>query len=398
MNRMALDGIDGSVAARSAAMLRSASVSCDQEDPVGRLLAGLGPGRLALVALFASPRADLAAIAAEMNRRAGGGRVIGCSTAGEISGRGYVEGEIVAVALPAAQFAVRTLIVDDLDAINQQRLIGDLIRARAVLGEEAPGWESEFAFLMVDGLSVREDELTSALAPGLGRMPLFGGSAGDGTAFRRTLVSEGGRVFANAGVLAVVRTACRVRVFSLDHLRPTDQRMVVTDADPKRRLVRRINAEPAAREYARLLKKDPEQLTPFTFAAHPVVVRIGGAHHVRAIQRVTPEGHLVFFSAIDEGMVLCLAEPQDMTTHLERELSVLSRGGVPDGILACDCILRRMEAGQKQLTREISEILARHRVVGFSTYGEQKNAMHVNQTMTGVAIYPPSPSGAEPLP
>jgi hypothetical protein len=28
-------------------------------------------------------------------------------------------------------------------------------------------------------------------------------------------------------------------------------------------------------------------------------------------------------------------------------------------------------------------------VVGFSTYGEQINGLHVNQTMTGVAIYPP---------
>ena len=28
-------------------------------------------------------------------------------------------------------------------------------------------------------------------------------------------------------------------------------------------------------------------------------------------------------------------------------------------------------------------------VAGFQTYGEQFNSMHVNQTMTGVAIYPP---------
>jgi len=33
--------------------------------------------------------------------------------------------------------------------------------------------------------------------------------------------------------------------------------------------------------------------------------------------------------------------------------------------------------------------LRRHGVVGFSTYGEQLNAMHVNHTMTGVALYPP---------
>jgi hypothetical protein len=150
--------------------------------------------------------------------------------------------------------------------------------------------------------------------------------------------------------------------------------------------VRRINAEPAAREYARLLGKDPAQLTTFTFAAHPVVVRIGGQHHVRAIQQVAENGDLVFFSAIDEGLVLSLAEPSDMVAHLERELGAL---GTPEAILACDCILRRMEAQEKQKTGAVSALLRRFGVVGFSTYGEQMNSMHVNQTMTGVAIYPP---------
>jgi hypothetical protein len=38
----------------------------------------------------------------------------------------------------------------------------------------------------------------------------------------------------------------------------------------------------------------------------------------------------------------------------------------------------------------MSRILSRHNVVGFSTYGEQFNSMHVSQTLTGVAIYPPA--------
>jgi hypothetical protein len=202
-------------------------------------------------------------------------------------------------------------------------------------------------------------------------------------------VLHGGRVLQNAAVLAFVRTECPVRVFSLDHLRPTATRMVVTEADPARRIVRRINAEPAAREYARLLGKDPSQLTPFTFAAHPVVVRIGGKHHVRAIRQVADNGDLVFYSAIDEGLVLTLAEPQDMVAHLEAELARLATPVAPVGVLACDCVLRRMEAGEKQMLGRVSGILARHGVVGFSTYGEQLNAMHVNQTMTGVALYPP---------
>ena len=230
------------------------------------------------------------------------------------------------------------------------------------------------------------------LATGLGPVPLFGGSAADGTRFLETLVLQGTRRLRNAAVVALVRTRCPVRVFKLDHLRPTATRMVVTDADPARRIVRRINAEPAALEYARLLGRDPAQLTPFTFAAHPVVVRVGGHHHVRAIRQVADNGDLVFYSAIAEGMVLTLAEPMDMEDHLRRELGTLSSPTPPAAIIACDCVLRRMEAEEKQKAFALSQVLAAHRVVGFSTYGEQFSAMHVNQTLTGVAIYPPGPT------
>jgi hypothetical protein len=130
-----------------------------------------------------------------------------------------------------------------------------------------------------------------------------------------------------------------------------------------------------------------------TFAAHPVVVRFGGSHHVRAIRQVLDNGDLVFFSAIDEGLVLTLAEPEDMAKHLDRELSRIRRGREPEAIWVCDCILRRIEAEETQQSRALSAILAKNRVVGFSTYGEQINGMHVNQTMTGVAIFPPCDAG-----
>jgi hypothetical protein len=259
------------------------------------------------------------------------------------------------------------------------------MRARAALAAARPGWAGEFGFLLVDGLSAREDALAAALSAGLGPVPLFGGSAGDGVRFRRTEVLAGGAARSGAAVMLVVRTACAVRVFNLDHLMPTETRMVVTRADPARRIVQAINGEPAAREYARLAGKDPGQLSPFTFAAHPVVVRIGGRHHVRAIREVAGDD-LIFYAAIDEGLVLTLARPQDIAGHLARELAAL---GDPAAILACDCILRRMEAAETQATHAISALLRRHRVTGFSTYGEQRNGMHVNQTMTGVALYPP---------
>ena len=131
-----------------------------------------------------------------------------------------------------------------------------------------------------------------------------------------------------------------------------------------------------------------DRLDRFTFASHPVVVRIGGTHHVRAIQQVNEDGDLVFFSAIDEGMVLTTAAPQNMVDHLNRKLAELSDNGSPAHIIGCDCILRRIEAEQTQMTRDLSEILSNHNVTGFSTYGEQIGPLHVNHTMSGVAIYP----------
>ncbi len=377
-----------SAAAGGASYLRRLHADHTGPEAIAQLLRELGEEPLALLAVFAAPQADLGAILQQLTARCPRTPIIGCSTAGEIAG-GYCQDGIVIIGFPGASFRAETLLVEDLSEIGGQALVGDIIRRRARLTVQAPDWQNEFAFVLIDGLSRKEDELVSLAMAGMGQAPLFGGSAGDGTRFQSTLVAGGGRVLQNAAVIAFLRTACEIRVFSLDHLIPTDRRMVVTGADPKRRLVREINAEPAAAEYARLLGKDPAQLDPFTFAAHPVVVRFGGKHHVRAIQRVAENGDLVFFSAIDEGMVLTLADPEDMVAHLERELSDLSAHARPDAILACDCILRRIEAERKQMIGAVSDVLSRHNVVGFSTYGEQFAGLHINQTMTGVAIYPP---------
>ncbi len=372
-------------------IVRSAFAECGDPAAIDRLAQALGPEDLALVIVFLAPESDTAHLIAQAKQRFAPTPVVGCTTAGEISARGYAEGEIVAIGLPRSHFLTRLVVIPDLDRFDGPDLIAQMIRGRNAMAGIEPDWKSEFTFLLIDGLSTREDALTAELAMGLGPVPLFGGSAGDGETFGATWVLHDGQALANAAVLVQVRSACPIKVFNTDHLTPTEARMVVTSADPRRRIVHEINAEPAAAEFARLVGKDPAQLDTFTFAAHPVVVRIGDNHHVRAIQRVDENGDLVFFSAIDEGVVLTLAESENMVTHLSRELQRLSQDGPPDTILGCDCLLRRVEAQQTQTLGALSRLLSDHRVVGFSTYGEQVNTMHVNHTLTGVAIYPPEP-------
>ncbi|MGD1885106.1 MAG: FIST N-terminal domain-containing protein [Paracoccaceae bacterium] len=369
-------------------VLLTAQVDHDASDPVGALQERLAFETLALLMLFVSPDADFADAVARAEALYPSTDVIACTTAGEIGTGGYKEGTIVAVGFPADHFATHTVLIEDLETIAPQDVIDCVVQQGVAMRASGSDFENAFAFLAVDGLSLKEDILTAAIAAGLGDVPLFGGSAGDGTTFQQTLLALNGSIHRNAAALTLIRSDHEIHVFSLNHLVPTEKQMVVTEADPDRRIVKEINAEPAAREYARIVGKDPEQLDQFTFASHPVAVRIGDTHHVRAIQQVNPDGELVFFSAIDEGMVLTVADPANMAQHLETELERLSATREPGAILGCDCILRRIEAEQKQMTQDVSAVLNRHKVIGFSTYGEQIGPLHVNHTMTGVAIYP----------
>jgi hypothetical protein len=368
-------------------VIRRGQAAWDAPSPLKAVREQMGDHALAFVALFVTPDADFAGVVAEARSVFDGAEIMACTTAGEIGSAGYDAGQIIAVGFPARDFCVRTRLIRDIDKLDAQQTVDRVTLDRLALQQERPELQDAFAFLVVDGLSLSEERLAATIAPALGDIPIFGGSAGDGTRFERTMVALNGEVAGNAAVLTMVRSRYRTRVFSLNHLEPTDRKMVVTGADPARRIVKSINAEPAAREYARIVGKDPAQLDQFTMAAHPVVVRIGTKHHVRAIQQINAAGEMVFFSAIDEGMVLTVARPLNLLSHLEAELQALADDEAPTDIIACDCVLRRIEAEQSQLTRPMSEILSRHNVVGFSTYGEQIGPLHVNQTLSGVAFY-----------
>ncbi|WP_299044838.1 FIST N-terminal domain-containing protein [uncultured Tateyamaria sp.] len=387
------DRLEGRAVADQYAILRTGEVRASTTSPVKHLKRKLGDSPFALVALFVTPMIDFQSVVDEAADLFPDTDVLACTTAGEIGTTGYEEGLVVAVGFPSDGFVTTSLMIEDISALDTQSTIDRITLERMALRDKTPGLDDNFAFLVVDGLSLSEDTLAATIAPALRDFPIFGGSAGDGTSFAHTYVALNGKVATDAAILTLARSRYQTRVFSLNHLIPGDTQMVVTGADPARRIVKEINAEPAAREYARLVGKDPDQLDRFTFASHPVVVRIGNTHHVRAIQQVNEHGELVFFSAIDEGMVLTVASQENLSAHLEKKLTELGTPNRPVNIIGCDCILRRIEAEQSQQTRQISDVLSAHRVTGFSTYGEQIGPLHVNHTMSGVAFYHPAPHG-----
>jgi hypothetical protein len=344
---------------------------------------------MTLVLFFCSPDYDLDELARELRGLFAGVEVLGCTTAGEIGPAGYREHSISGASFRARGFIEASGRIDDLQRFRIERgraLAQDVLARLAASGAEADA-SSSFALLLIDGLSVREEPVARALQSSLGRVPLIGGSAGDGLNFGTAHVYSDGAFRNDHAVLVVVSTSLPFRTFKTQHFVPTDRRGVVTGADPQHRVVSKIDGRPAADGYARLVGATVEDLDPNCFASRPLVVLIGGANYVRSIQKANADGSLTFFCAIEEGVVLRAARGEDLVEDLERTLAGLRDAiGELTLVIGCDCILRRLEIVQSGMGERVEALVREHNVVGFNSYGEQYWGVHVNQTLTGVAI------------
>lgn len=355
------------------------------------LLDGLRGANPGLVLVFGAHGPDLAALDTVLRAGLPDGCVIaGCSSAGEIGPQGYASDSVVAIGFPAATFRASALVLPNLDALPVSDWMVALRHLQAGFGPDPQ--RALFGLLLVDGLAGQEDALVATIDAALPSVPTLGGSAGDGLFFRQTWLLAGGKVVTNAAVFLLVETDLAVSEITFAHFSPTDTRMVVTAAIPEKRRILELNAEPAAEEYARLTGIAPDALTPTEFARHPLLLRMGRHHHVRAISALTPDGGLSLMSAIDTGTVLTLGRAEDMTQGFAEALASLPRP--PLMVLGFDCILRRLALEREGLHGQMSDLLARYRVAGFNTYGEQHSGMHVNQTFVGLAFMPPAETAA----
>ncbi len=343
-----------------------------------------------LLLVFAAATTDPHALAAALAAQFPGTPHIACSTAGEIGPDGYAEGSIVSIALPADGFNAATLAIEDLSSVEFADIVHRVERFRRdEAANPSPGFEASdaFALTFIDGLSRREEVFISAIHRALDGLPVLGGSTGDDLNFERTWCVSDGRVLTDAGVLALVRTKHQFSAFRHDNFEPTDVRLVVTACDQEQRRVIELNAAPAAHEYADCIGVDATELDTMSFASHPVVVKVGGEYYCRSIGHANPDGSLTFFCAVETGVVLTMSRSLHLVDSARDAFRSAAGGlGGADFVLGFDCALRRLDAENRQMKRELSDVYRDFGVVGFNTFGEQYGAMHLNQTFTGLAI------------
>lgn len=372
---------------------RAQSLAAEARQAAREFHAGVVQAEMALVVFFCSSDYDLDVVATEMRERFGGIPVIGCTTAGEIGPAGYCDHSLSGASFAGAGFRVACGSLDALHTATPSRcqaltsaLIDDLGRQG---GKTDDG--HCFAWTMIDGLSVREESTARFMQSALGQVPLLGGSAGDGGRFVRTLVYGDGGFRSDRAVFALIATELPFRLFRTQGIEATEERLVVTAADPEHRIVREINGLPAACEYARVLGMAVTGLTDEIFMQRPLVAMINAVCYARSIQRANADGSLQLYCAIDNGVVLRVGRCAGLADNLERELAAIDADiGRPQLILGGDCVHRKLEVLRSPERQRVEALLRQHRVTGFGTYGEQFGGIHINQTFVGVAIGSPA--------
>lgn len=334
------------------------------------------------VIFFCSPDYDLDILGREL-KKAFSCTCIGCTTSGQIGTQGFQHTGLVGLGLNR-NFSAHTFTIHPLG--NYAEIATHIADAIHRDSQDRPTLH-RFSLLLVDGLSMIEERLVASLYQQIGNIPIIGGSAGDDLRFEKAHVYDGdGHFISNAAIFAVIETKSTIVTFKVQHFKHSEIELVITGADPEKRLIFEINGEPAALAYAEALGLTVSELTPTVFSSNPLVLSLGGDPYVRSIQKWNADFSLTCYCAIEEGLIVSIGKAEDPVQTLEQAFNKIKETLAEPVIIGCDCILRRIQFEQEGLDQQIANIMVKNRVVGFSTYGEQYNGLHVNQTFTGIAI------------
>ncbi|NOZ37411.1 MAG: FIST domain containing protein, partial [Gammaproteobacteria bacterium] len=120
---------------------------------------------IAFAVFFCSPNYNLDILASELTRHFGDINLIGCTTAGEITPKGYLHGSLTGLSLAADKFEVVTTCIDDLNSFGfaQGEELGRTMLSRLRPDDKEPCADNSFSFMLIDGLCLQEELITSAL-------------------------------------------------------------------------------------------------------------------------------------------------------------------------------------------------------------------------------------------
>ncbi len=368
------------------------STNANENLAVGEVLQEIKQDDLKCVLFFVSSHYDQLKISEAINSYAAQDdfyrdvEFVGCTSAGEFTQHGFMSKSFSAMSFSSHELAI---------GIGVGKRISDnpigapkkaVEKACSQLGISVDELDSSIytGLVLIDGLQSVEEYIMLGLSKIARTLRVAGGSAGDDSNFKKTIIHALGKTYENAMVLLIFKTDVPMRIVQTNSYLPTTKRLKITKADLENRIVYEFNGHPAADEYARALGIEVDALNEDVFMKHPLALSFEDEYYMRSIFKVINEERaLMFFSRITEGTSVTIMRPgqilqetQDVIKKIQHEMQDIS------AIIAFNCILRYRESEREGNLEELIDDISIAPLLGFNTYGEQYNGMHINQTMT----------------
>lgn len=342
--------------------------------------------------VFHSIRQNANEVAATLAERFPNSLIVGATTAGEWFNSAHQNGTLILLGISMPDIRWSVALAENLDQFadkDADRICNDLLNQLDIHFTELNP-KRHFCLSFFDGLSKCEENVISMISTRLANTPLLGGSAGDDLKFESTYVLNAGKAYKNAAVFVLAESQLPFKVIKHQHFITGDTETIITKANIAERTVYNLDGIPAAKRYAQLLGIEVADLDVHVFSRHPLIYQHQHECYVRSIGHLSEDNSLTFHCAIEEGMILNLCSHQDMTQRFQQALKDITQAGNRIKLtLMFNCTLRCIEAESTDIIQQqASEIGAiSDHVIGFDTYGEQWNGLHINQTLVALALY-----------
>ncbi|PKN57032.1 MAG: hypothetical protein CVU56_13160 [Deltaproteobacteria bacterium HGW-Deltaproteobacteria-14] len=344
------------------------------------------------VLLVFGPRGSLedGELAADLGALWPDAALLGCTTAGEISGTGVSADAVVITALSFDRAHAR---------VAEVALDGDHGEAGRALAQALAAPDLRALIILSEGLQTRAQRLVDGLQAGLPpAVVIAGGLAGDGDAFARTgVITASGFLDHHAAALGIYGDAVLAGSASASGWHPFGLDRVVTRASGP--VVYDIDGVRALDVYARYLGEEAAH-RPSSALVYPVAILSGDRLVARSLSAVDhATGALTFFGEIPEGSRIRLMHASNAELVAGAgEAGALARlpdGSEPELALLFSCIGRKAVLGastELEVDAVIRALAAGAPIAGFYTYGEIGGVAgagvcaHHNQTMTVMVL------------
>lgn len=345
-----------------------------------RILDGFQPK---LILFFASSQYDDSNPAAELEQAFPGCQIIGSCSHSEYCNDTYTDHSFSVMAMDASSVAdLCVRVVEDLPAQPDFRTVVEEMEHHFGGKEEIfDHFDRYVGLVLFDSAAKKEEWFMDRL--GMASDLLFVGGSSSAAENGVTHVYANGKTYANAAVLAILKTVNGYDVIKTQSASVfSDRKLEVTRSDLANRVLYEFDHRPCAEVYAEVLGIAPEQVADY-FVSNPLGIVSGEGIFVRTFNEVQKEG-ISLHCGLPEGSEINVLKIGNIVADTKQALdSVITYE--PAGVINFNCLYRTFEMLQHDLVQPYCALWGRYPSIGCSTGGEAYLG-HINETSTVLVI------------